>query len=276
MKHQLAIITVFYNNYPVGFNFLKSLANQKKQNFHLFVADLSDKKEANLGYIYQSLPFIGEKITIINAPNRGYAHGVNLGLKMALGKNYTKFCVINNDTYFKNNFVDRVWQGFDKKPHSIIGGKIYYAPGFEYHQNRYQKKDLGKVIWYAGGFFDWKNILTPHRGVDEVDKGQYMKMEETEFVTGCLMLFDKKVIEEVGFWDESYFLYYEDADFCWRAHLKKIKIYYDPKIIIWHKNSQSIQGSGSILQQKYQRKSRLKFGLRYAPWQAKIHLLLGR
>ena len=55
----------------------------------------------------------------------------------------------------------------------LVSPKIYFAPGFEFHKDRYKEEDLGKVIWYAGGEFDWDNIGNIHRGIDEVDQGQY-------------------------------------------------------------------------------------------------------
>ncbi len=109
--------------------------------------------------------------------------------------------------------------------------------------------------------------------MDEVDTGKYDKFEETDFVNGALMCFDKKVIDTIGFWDEKYFLYFEDADFCVRAKRAGIKLYYDPTIVVWHKNAQSTGGSGSLIHQNYQTKNRLRFGLKYAPLRTKIHLL---
>ena len=64
-----------------------------------------------------------------------------------------------------------------------------------------------------------------HIGVDKIDKGQYDDFIETDFVTGALMLFDKTVLDTIGFIDESYFLYFEDTDFCIRAKNKKIKYF---------------------------------------------------
>jgi GT2 family glycosyltransferase len=88
------------------------------------------------------------------------------------------------------------------------------------------------------------------------------------------MAYKKSVLNIVGKWDESYFLYYEDADFCERALKKGVSLLYDPSIHLWHKNAQSTGGSGSSLHQKYQTKNRLIFGLKYAPFRTKIHLLL--
>jgi GT2 family glycosyltransferase len=264
MNNQLAIITVNYNNYSVTQEFLESVNLLKQNNFKVFITDLSTKKENILSFPW---------LEIINATNKGYAHGVNLGLKQALAQGFKAFAVVNNDVRLDLNFVNHVFTSIQKFPNSIIGGKIYYEKGFEYHKNRYSDIDLGKVIWYAGGNVDWKNAYTLHRGVDQIDKGQYDDFMETEFVTGCLMAFDKGVIDKIGFWDENYFLYYEDADYCERTKKHGIKLYYDPSIIIWHKNAQSTDGSGSKLQQKYQKQNLLRFGFKYAPWQTKIHLL---
>lgn len=263
----LAIITVVYQNYSILQNYLDSLVKQKNKNFHIFITDLSDTKQII------KLTRESKQFTVINGNNKGYAHGVNTGLKQAISQGFTNLCIMNNDTYVENDFVDSVLQSISKNPSSIIGGKIYYAPGFEYHKTRYQKSDLGNVIWYAGGTVDWNHALTPHRGVDEVDVGKYKLFENTEFVNGCLMCFDKQVVDLVGYWDESYFLYYEDADFCERAKQKGVKLYYDPSIIVWHKNAQSTEGSGSQIHLKYQKVNRLKFGLKYAPFKTKLHLI---
>jgi|SRR3989338_907460 len=260
----LVLITVNYDNYSDTDAFVESLLKQTSRDFKLVVVDISKNK------IKKKYPTFTH---IIPAENKGYAHGLNVGLRFALGQGFERFSFINNDTKVKSNFIAQVTRSLSENPSSLIGGKIYYYPGFEYHNGKYAKKDVGKVIWYAGGILDWRNVFTIHRGVDEVDKGQYDTFETTDFVTGCLMNFDKSFFSNVGYMDESYFLYYEDADWCERTKQKKCKIFYDPKIVIWHKNGQSTGGSGSMLQIKYQERNRIKFGLRHAPWRTKIHLI---
>lgn len=265
MLHKLAIITVVYENYTVLADFLASLKQQTNKNFTLFCVDVSiHRNTINHSHITAK---------IIQAENRGYAYGVNIGIKKAIEDGFEYFCVINNDVYFKEEFIANAIKSIRQHPLSIIGGKIYYAYGFEYHKDRYKKNELGKIIWYAGGSIDWNHALTPHRGVDEVDKGQFDKIAEIDFVNGALMLFDKSVVENVGYWNEDYFLYFEDADYCALAKKSGIKLFYDPSVVIWHKNSQSTGGSGSKLHQKYQYKNRLKFGLKYAPIRTKLHLI---
>lgn len=268
----LAIITTNYKNYAVTRALLKSLKRSHNQNFKVFVVDVTADPEE---IVEDSL-----NIDVIRAENKGYSYGLNVGIRNAIDQGYRYFACMNNDVETEDDFVDNALQSIKTHPLSLIGGKIYYYPGYEYHKDRYSKEDLGKVIWYAGGLIDWNNIFTNHKGVDEIDKGNYDQFEETDFVTGCLMMFDKQFFETLGPLDESYFMYFEDADWSMKAKQAGLKVYYDPSVVMWHKNAQSSDGSGSELHQKYQRKNRLKFALRYAPLRARAHVfknyLLGR
>ena len=264
MNDKLAIITPTINP-PVLVDFLKSVEKQRDKNFHVFIVDITGTGTTQ----HLNSP----RITLIKEKNKGYSYSVNKGLERAVSQGFTKFCVINDDTFFEDDFVEKALSSLGRHPGSLLGGKIYYAAGYEYHKEKYNAGDKGRVIWYAGGTFDWDHVLSNHVGVDEVDSGQFESERETAFITGALMLFDKNALDRVGFWDESYFLYFEDADYCIRATNAGIKLYYDPSVVIWHKVSQSTEGSGSELHVRYQTKNRLKFGLKYAPVRTKIHLL---
>ncbi len=265
MAPRLAIITVVYNNYEVLKDFFNSLEKQTDQNFHVFIADLSTKREV--------VKSTGIPFSLVECTNLGYAFGVNMGINYAIKEGMDQFCVINDDVFFKKDFVENIHHSFNVYASSLIGGKIYYAPGYEYHKDKYKPTDQGNVLWYAGGIVDWKHSLTYHRGVDEVDHGQYNTPEDTEFITGCFMCFDKNVIDKIGLWDTNYFLYYEDADYSQRAKRAGISLRYDPNLMLWHKNAQSTDGAGSQIHQKYQEKSRTQFALKYAPVRTKFHIL---
>lgn len=264
MSDKIAIISVSFNKKTIS-RLIDSLVKQVDRNFSLYIVDISGNDE-----VYGALP---PETKIIKRSNKGYAYGVNEGLKEALKDGLEKFCVINDDTFVEKNFIRSVLKTLQSNPHSLIGGKIYYASGYEFHRDRYAKKDLGRVIWYAGGDVDWAHSQPKHIGVDEVDAKQFNTAGETKFITGCLMMFDKEVIESLGFWDESYFLYYEDADYCERAKRHGLKLFYDPSVIIWHMISQSTGGSGSNLHKMYQKKNLVKFAMKYAPLRTKLHVL---
>jgi len=219
---------------------------------------------------FSDLPF---KI-IENKQNLGFSGGHNQGMNFALENRADYVLILNNDTVLHPNLLKELLKEAEKSSHvGIISPKIYFAPGFEYHKEKYEKRDLGKVIWYAGGYIDWENIIGKHRGVDEVDKGQYDSVSETEFASGACMMIKRKVIEKIGKLDEKYFLYYEDADFCQRAKKAGYKIIYAPHAILWHRNAGSSGGSGSELQDYYLTRNRLLFGMKYAPFKSKTALL---
>lgn len=250
---------------------LRSIKNLEKNDFELFVIVLDNgSKEFELKEDFISpLPL---KV-IKSSENLGFSGGHNLCFNYALANGADYVLVLNNDTTVDKKVVSFLLQTAQKdEKNGIIVPKIYFAKGSEYHKERYKEAELGKVFWYAGGRMDWANVLGSNRGVDEVDKGQYDNTEETELATGCCMLVKKEVLKTLGGFDDDYFLYYEDNDFCQRAKRAGFKIFYEPKAIIWHENAGSGGGSGSPLQDYYITRNRLLIGSRYAPLRARIAL----
>src|SRR3989338_1215521 len=216
----------------------------------------------------EALSMIKNIIFIKNDKNFGFSGGNNTGIKYALNKGSDFVILLNNDTIVEKSFVKNLVRAANKA--DIISPKIYFAKGYEFHKKRYSEKDLGKVIWYAGGKIDWQNVICKHVGVDAVDKGQFSKSAITDFATGACMLVKREVFEKIGFFDEKYFLYLEDMDLCVRAKKAGFKILFEPRAAIWHKNAASIGGSGSSLQDYYFTKSRLLFALKFAKLRTKF------
>ncbi len=207
---------------------------------------------------------------IFNKENLGFAGGNNVGIRDALKNGADFIFILNNDTEVKDDCILNLWQTFGKDEKiGVVSPKIYYAPGFEFHKERYKEKDLGRVIWYAGGKIDWKNVLGVHLGVDEVDQGQYEKVEENEFATGCALMVKDAVFEKAGFFDERFSLYLEDLDFSYRVAKVGFKLIFNPKAIVWHKNAGS-SSAGSALQTYYFTRNRLLFAQKHAPLKLKL------
>lgn len=251
---------------------LASLKNIGIDNFKLTTVVVNNPSKEEFDFKSDSLEEI-PPVVIKNSKNLGFSGGHNVAIKYAVEIKADYVLILNNDTYVDKNFLEELLKvGEQDNKIGISVPKIYFAPGFEYHKDRYSKNERGKVFWYGGGKMDWANVIGHHRGVDEVDKGQYDKTEETEIASGCCMLIKKEVFENVGLFDDKYFLYYEDSDLSMRARRKGFKIVYVPNSIIWHKNAGSAGGSGSQLQDYYITRNRLMFGFRYAPVRSKLAL----
>lgn len=205
--------------------------------------------------------------------NLGFAAGNNFGIKYCFEKSADYIMVINNDTLVDKNLVYELIKEMEEDPKiGITSPKIYFAKGYEFHLERYKKDELGKVIWYAGGIIDWKNVYGKNRGVDEVDKGQFDKRISIDFATGACFMARSEALKRVGLFNEKYFMYMEDADLSERMKENNWKIIYQPKAKLWHKVAQS-SGIGSSLNDYYISRNRLMFGFKYAKIRTKIALI---
>jgi len=210
---------------------------------------------------------------IKNKKNLGFAGGNNVGIKCALDNSADYVLILNNDTIVDKNLIESLLETAKKYPRAgAISPKIYFAKDYEFHKDRYEKSELGKVIWYAGGGIDWKNVYGLARGVDEVDRGQYDKLSETDFATGTCMLISRKALEKVGLFDEKYFMYYEDTDLSVRVNKAGFKVFYAPSATVWHKVAQS-SGIGSDLNDYFITRNRLLFGFRYASIRSRLAIV---
>lgn len=233
-----------------------------------------DLQETLLSLKKNYLAGVTHKIIVVDnkKDNLGFAGGNNQGIREALAWGADAVMLLNDDTKLDPKAINNLSQSlFAGEKIGMIVPKIYFYPGFEYHKTRYHKNDLGKVIWYGGGSIDWNNVIGIHRGVDEVDVGQFDRQEEVEFATGCCLMIKKEVFDAVGFLDEKYFLYLEDLDFNARVKRAGFKIIYEPRAVIWHKNAQS-SGVGSGLHDYFFTRNRLLFGFEYAPFRTKLAL----
>jgi len=180
------------------------------------------------------LPSNRKLIFIKNEKNFGFAEGNNIGMRYALkALNPDYILLLNNDTVVDKRFLDELVKVAESDEKiGIVGPKIYY----------YNHNGQSDVIWFAGGKINYYTGKTPHRGNYERDTGQYNKIEETDYVTGCSLFIKRVIVKEIGMLDEEYFFGHEDIDFCVRASRQGFKIMYAPGSRIWHKYSASLGG----------------------------------
>jgi len=275
---KIFIVVLNWNGGEMTVNCLRSLEGIETRGMDVEIVVVDNGSTDNSLRLIENCKFkiknLHLRLKILrNKTNLGFAEGNNVGIRYALKNGADFVCLLNNDTRVSSNFLLHLIEvaNSDKKI-GIVGGKIYFEKGYEFHKERYKPNELGKVIWYAGGKIDWDNIYATHRGVDEVDRGQYETQVETEYVNGCLMLIKKEVFEKIGFFDPKYFLYFEENDFCQKALKAGFKLVYTPKAVIWHLNAGS-SGSGSSLHDYFLTRNRLLFGMCWAPLRSKIALI---
>lgn len=188
------------------------------------------------------------KLHIINnKKNVGFAAGVNIGIKYALGQKAEYIFLLNNDTIIAKDFLKKLVGVFQKEKHiGIIGPSITF-------------QKAGKTVYDLGGSVNLLIGRTHHEEVEEItDK----RLHIVTYISGCCMLIRKEVFEKSGFLDERFFLYYEDVDFCLRAQKHGFLSAVLPEVTIYHELSKAA-GKISAFSVYHQTKSGVLFGKKY-------------
>lgn len=261
----VAIIVLNWKQPQLTIDTVESLLKikHKQFNYHIYITDNGspDNSVEQFNQKYKN----NQDITILKIKNNlGYVGGNNFAVKKVIKYKYNFILLSNNDVFYDQNFLEKLLTASKEQNFDIVGPKIYFAPGREYHKDRYSKKELGKVFWSVGGKIDWNNIIGANIGVDEVDHGQYDQINTNiDFISGCVILIKTSVFKEIGYFDEKYFMYLEDADFCQRAKEKGFKMAYIPQSIVWHINAGSSLPGGS-LHDYFLTRNRLLFAFKHA------------
>lgn len=231
---------------------IESVLNSDYKNISIIVVD--NNSMDGLG---EALAGRGDMVFIQNNENLGYAGGNNIGIKKALEMGAAYVFILNPDALVEPRTIGNLVSKAEIYNAGISNPKIYFMGT--------------KKIWFGGKIFDKANVLAMHRGVNQEDIGQYDDDEEMEDATGAAILIRSDVFAKIGFFDERFFLYYEESDFCFRAKLAGFKIMYIPSAVVFHKNAQST-GLGSSLQDYFITRNRMLFASKHLPLRTQFAL----
>lgn len=236
----VSIIILNWNGYKDTIACIQSLKKIAYKNYKIILVDNGSTNES-LEVLQKAFPQNNTDVKLIaNKDNLGFSGGSNKGITYAMKQNADYVLLLNNDTFVDKHFLTHLVTSASKDAKiGITSPMIYYA-------------DKPKTIWFARAT-EMKNRLLTFKDEDNrvIDKGQFRKNEEIDCVWGCCILLSKKVIKDTGLFDESYFLYMEDLDYCIRVKRNKYKIVFVPSAKIWHKVSASSGGEGSLRQTFY-------------------------
>jgi GT2 family glycosyltransferase len=172
--------------------------------------------------------FAGVEI-IQSGGNLGFSRGMNLGIRHALDAEAENVLLLNNDTIVQPAMLERLTAHIGAGV-GILAPAIFYA-------------DAPHRIWSTGGGMN--SALFEITGNHGREEGLPPGPIDRDFVTGCAMLIPRHLFENVGLFDERFFMYYEDMDFCLRVRAAGYRIVLVPNAVLWHRVSQSSGGANS-------------------------------
>ncbi len=241
MQQSVYIVIVNYNDLDYLHDFMRSVEGQTYKNIQVIMVD-----NASVDDSVKWMETNCSKVHIIKqSENTGFGAGCNIGMEYAIKQGAEYVLLLNTDTILEKNLVEELIRYADDK--TVVTGQITCGDGTD--------------IWYSGGRIDKEKGITEQNlyGID-VQKEYY----EVEFISGCCMMISKNIIERVGGFDETFFLYYEDTEYCIRLKQAGVRLLYIPKARLWHKVGGSSSGNSenSCSTEYYVARNRLLFAER--------------
>ena len=188
---------------------------------------------------------------IMASKNAGFGTGVNLGLKEAKGK---YVLILNPDIHILPGSVETMISYLKQNQNvGLIAPKLLNPDRslqytcYKWHNfwtPIYRRTFLGKLPWAKKDLDQFLMIDWDHNDTREVD-----------WVQGSCMLIPKSVLDKVGFFDERFFMYFEDTDLCRRINQAKFKIVYcaSAQMIHFHRRQSADGGLFSVFINKLTR-----------------------
>jgi GT2 family glycosyltransferase len=223
------IITLNWNRQADTLAFLASCAELRYPRMQLVVVD-NGSTDGSVAAIAAAYPGV---IQLCNATNLGFAAGMNVGLRYALAHNADYVFLANNDTTLAPDALDLLVRAATAHSAAVVAPAIYYAAAPE-------------QLWWLGGTL--RPLLLE---VQRLAAAPSPTPFPVDFVTGCGMLISSAALAQVGLFDERFFMYYEDSDFCLRVRRAGQTILVEPRAAMYHKVAQS-SGGGDSPNERYQ------------------------
>lgn len=257
-QKRIGVVTVTYNSASVISDFMDSLLKQTHTDFILYVVDNVSTDET----LKRISEYQDSRIVLVtNLTNLGVAEGNNIGIRAALRDGCSSVLLINNDTVFDAMLFSELLAGLERHQCEMVVPKILYS-------------DDPEKIWSAGGYLSRLRASARHFGFDKRDNGKFDHPRLVNYNPTCCMLIKKDVFHRVGMMDAKYFVYFDDTDFCLRAHCAGIRLFYVPKARLLHKVS-SLTGGESAFTVQYSTRNHVYYLLKNFPaWQIVLYLVM--
>jgi len=237
MEYKVGVILVNYNQEDFTSKCIDSLLSSSHKNIHINVIDNSNSKENQI----QFKEYYSNKVNIhLMVENLGYVGGINFGFTLVEKIDPEYLLILNNDTIIDEYAIERLiscCKIFENK--AIVTGKVYH------YDNPEVLQDVGSV------FSNKKLMLFKRLGLNELDNGQYDRIDMRDMIDDKFWLFPFKLYKEIGGYSNYFWFNSEQADFALRAKGKGYKLIYTPEAKLYHKGSASIGGLNDNPKQAY-------------------------
>jgi N-acetylglucosaminyl-diphospho-decaprenol L-rhamnosyltransferase len=238
----LSIILVNYNTKALLKGCLRSIAATAEGLDHEIIVVDNASRDGSAEMVAREFPSVH---LIRNFSNAGFAAGNNQAIQIACGE---FILLLNSDTEVLPHALRNVLAFMqDHRDVAIAGCRLLNA-------DRSLQPSLISFpsVWnlFCEASFLYRLFgRTKLFGQYYMSYFSYDRPIRSDVVKGAFMMVRRKVFDQVGLFDEAYFMYTEETDFCWRAKVKGFDTYFVPSAEIIHFGGGSMESSDTFLHQ---------------------------
>ena len=217
---KICAIILNYFGYSDTIDCVKTLADQDISRIVLLENSGSDVEKRKLDEAFDHISHV--EVTP-SKTNLGFSGGVNYVLKQMLPRQFDAFLIVNNDILALPNLIENLIKGMQAESLDLGAPLIYHYP--EKH-----------LLWSQGNFYNPIFGIVRNSPIPCLPRNLF-------YLTGCCLFVRKKVFDTVGLFDESFFMYGEDVEFCYRAKKNGFRIGIVKDAQIYHRVNASSQNN---------------------------------
>jgi GT2 family glycosyltransferase len=225
----VSVIVVNWNVGHILLDCLRAVTRELKTvDGDCIVVDNGSARE-DLDPVRQQFPSVR---VIANTANLGFTRAANQGIQVSRAR---YVMLLNPDAFLMEGTLEHLVRFMDRHPEvAIVGPRVNNTDGTVQGSARAFPR-----LWTA--FFGRTSLFTRYfprnpwsrRQVPVLEAGSDAPLA-VDWVSGACMLIRRQVWGDIGGLDEAFFLYWEDADFCWRTRNAGWEVIYDPRVSVLH------------------------------------------
>lgn len=251
----ITVVVVNWNRRELLRRCLESLARQTHTSFEVLVVDNASEdgsaemvREMAEGY---PVPLR----LVVNSTNLGFCAGNNRGFEASESE---LVALLNNDAEAEPGWLEALESAMRLYPDvGMAASKILVW------QDPLRPK--GEEIIDKCGHLMYPDGQNRGRGSGQVDRGQFDRVEEVLWPDGCAALYRRAMLEDVGFFDEEFFAYADDAELGLRGRIAGWRCFYTPRAVVRHRRGATL-GIGSARRLTLIERNRLLLVAKLFPW----------
>src|SRR3989344_285046 len=233
-KVKCSVIILSYNTREITDRCL-SLVEISKKNYEKLSGESLEVIVTENGSRDGSVDLIKRKYPWINliqpGINTGFAKGNNLAMKDAQGE---YFLLLNSDAFIKESTFYETLKFMESHTGcDVLGCKLTNEDGSLQPSTGFLPTPINIITWMLA-IDKLPYIRDKIKSFHPNHRSFFKKVREVEWVTGAFMLLRRRVYEETGGFDENFFMYTEEVEWCKRIKERGFKVYYNPEFEAIH------------------------------------------